>query len=221
MRTLAVGDIHGCSAALDALLNAVALEPDDTLITLGDYVDRGLDSPGVLDRLISLSRQYHVVCLRGNHDQMMLNARAGGEALQGWRMNGGDITEEAYGGLDAVPDAHWRFLQDQCLDIWETETHFFVHAGVYADIPLLEQPSYVLHWGRLDKAKPHESGKTMICGHDSQKNGLPLNLGFAVCLDTWAYGSGWLTCLDVATGYLWQANRAGHLRRMQLAAPSE
>ncbi len=219
MRTLAVGDIHGCSAALDALLNAVALEPDDTLVTLGDYVDRGFDSPGVLDRLISLSRQFHVVSLRGNHDQMMLDASAGGEAITGWRMNGGDTTENAYGGLDAVPDAHWRFLRDQCVDCWEMETHFFVHASVYADLPLTEQPPYVLHWGQIDKVRPHESGKTMVCGHASQKSGVPLNLGFAVCVDTWAYGNGWLTCLDVATGYIWQANRAGNLRRLHLVQP--
>ncbi len=219
MRVLAIGDIHGCSGALDTLLEAVALEPDDTIVTLGDCVDRGPDSPGVLDRLIALGEKFHVVALRGNHDQMMLDAQSGGEALAGWRINGGDTTEDAYGGLSAVPEAHWRFLRDHCVDYWETETHFFVHASVYADLPLFEQPTYVLHWGDLDKAKPHESGKTMVCGHASQKNGKPRNLGFAVCIDTSAYGDGWLSCLDVGTGYIWQANRAGHLRRLSLTPP--
>ena len=72
MRVLAIGDIHGCSGALDALLSAVAVQPDDTLVTLGDYVDRGPDSRGVLDRLIALCRSRYVVALRGNHDQMMV-----------------------------------------------------------------------------------------------------------------------------------------------------
>jgi serine/threonine protein phosphatase 1 len=52
----------------------------------------------------------------------------------------------------------------------------------------------------------------MICGHTSQKSGRPLNLGHAVCIDTWVYGRGWLTCLDVQTGKLWQANQAGETR---------
>ena len=219
MRVLAIGDIHGCSGALDALLSAVAVQPDDTLVTLGDYVDRGPDSRGVLDRLIALCRSRYVVALRGNHDQMMVQARDGGEALLNWRSSGGDTTETSYGGLGAVPAEHWRFIKDQCVDCWETETHIFAHASVYADLPLFEQPSYVLHWGRLDKAKPHESGKVMVCGHASQKDGVPLNLGFVVCIDTWAYGGGWLSCLDVTSGQVWQANQSGQQRQFWLESP--
>jgi serine/threonine protein phosphatase 1 len=75
MRTLAIGDIHGCLAALDDLLAAVAPQPDDLLVFLGDYVDRGPDSRGVLDRLIELCRTHRVVPLRGNHEMMMRYAR--------------------------------------------------------------------------------------------------------------------------------------------------
>lgn len=114
---------------------------------------------------------------------MMLQAEDGSEALMNWRSSGGEVTE-SYSGLEAVPAAHWRLIQDQCVDCWKTEMHFFVHASVYANVPLFEQPPYVLHWGRLVSAKPHESGKVMIYGHASQKDGLPLNLGFAVCIDT-------------------------------------
>jgi len=59
---------------------------------------------------------------------------------------------------------------------------------------------------------PHCSGKIMVCGHTSQKSGVPLNLGHAICIDTWAYGKGWLTCLDVISGRVWQANQAGQQR---------
>ena len=72
MRTLAIGDIHGCLTALKALLDFVAPAPDDRLITLGDYVDRGPDSHGVLDLMIDLHTQGRVIALRGNHEEMMI-----------------------------------------------------------------------------------------------------------------------------------------------------
>jgi serine/threonine protein phosphatase 1 len=52
----------------------------------------------------------------------------------------------------------------------------------------------------------------MICGHTSQKSGQPISLGYAICIDTWVYGKGWLTCLDVNSGEIWQANQKGQLR---------
>jgi serine/threonine protein phosphatase 1 len=217
MRILAIGDIHGCASALDTLLAAVAPAAGDTVVTLGDYVDRGLNSPGVLDRLLALGQDLHLVALRGNHDQMMLNARHDPQAFSEWREVGGAATLRAYGDLDAVPPAHWRFLETQCVDSWECETHFFVHAGVYADVPLWEQPKYVLYWQRFERVRPHESGKVMVCGHTSQKSGLPRNLGFAVCLDTYAYGGGWLSCLDIGSGQVWQADHNGHVRQLRLA----
>ena len=75
MRILAIGDIHGCSRAFDTLIDAVSPEPDDQIITLGDYVDRGPDSRGVLDRLVALHDGGRLIALRGNHDAMMLEAR--------------------------------------------------------------------------------------------------------------------------------------------------
>ena len=71
MRTLAIGDIHGCLTALDLLLARVEVRPDDRLIALGDYVDRGPDSRGVLDRVIKLHETGQLIALRGNHDAMM------------------------------------------------------------------------------------------------------------------------------------------------------
>ncbi len=216
-RILAIGDIHGCAGMLDTLLAAVVLSPDDTLITLGDYTDRGTDSRGALDRLIALGRHLHLVALRGNHDQMMLSARHDAQVRAEWLGVGGDATLRSYGGsLNAVPPAHWHFLEAQCVDLWECDTHFFVHGGVIPDLPLWDQPPYVLYWERFERPAPHGSGKVMVCGHTSQKSGLPRNLGHAVCLDTYAYGGGWLTCLDIGSGQVWQADNGGHVRRFPI-----
>ena len=217
MRTLAIGDIHGCLRALDLVVDMVQPQPDDVVVTLGDYVDRGPDSMGVLDRLIELRRQCQLVALRGNHDIMMLNARTDLAVFEDWLGSGGKQTMQSYGleprwaSLAAgVPPTHWRFLED-CRAYHETATHFFVHANAYPDIPLAEQPDHMLFWERLNPEllREHESGKIMMCGHSSQRSGKPLNLGYAVCIDTWVYGHGWLTCLDVRTGQYWQANQQG------------
>ncbi len=74
----------------------------------------------------------------------------------------------------------------------------------------------MLYWESFNYPACHESGKTMICGHTSQKSGLPLVTGHAVCIDTRAYGDGWLSCLQVETGVLRQANRQGQTREFWL-----
>ena len=76
-RTIAIGDIHGCSLALDTLLGAIRPRPEETIVTLGDYINRGPDTRGVIDRLIGLRRRCRLVPLLGNHDEMLLEARAG------------------------------------------------------------------------------------------------------------------------------------------------
>lgn len=213
MRTLAIGDIHGCLTALTTVLDAAGLSDEDRLITLGDYVDRGPDSRGVIDWLIERkSTVGNLVALRGNHDMMMLAARDG-QGVADWLSVGGEQTLASYGRLEDVPQAHWHFLKNRCRDYFELPRFFFVHANACYDMPLDEQPAYMLFWEQCYDSKPHQSGKTMICGHTAQKGGLPLNLGHAICIDTCVYGpSGWLTCLDVDSGEYWQANDRGQTR---------
>jgi serine/threonine protein phosphatase 1 len=221
VRHLAVGDIHGCFQALRALETAVPFAPDDVLVMLGDYVDRGPDSCAVLDWLIARGRQGNLIALRGNHEVMMLRAREGDEMLHEWLYCGGDAALASYshlgdeGRLVDVPDAHWQFLEET-RPWYETPTHFFVHANAYPECPLADQPHFMLYWEPFDDPGPHESGKVMVCGHTPQKSGRPRYLGHAVCIDTWAYGKGWLTCLDVATGRYWQANQRGEIREAWL-----
>lgn len=218
MRIIAIGDIHGCRRAFDTLLEAIDLRFGDTLITLGDYVDRGPDSRGVLDRLIALDsrRDISLVPILGNHDQMLLDARH--DPNSDWKQHYGRSTLASYGDaegeLSLIPEAHWAFLE-RCVEFYDrAPRHFFVHANCEADTPLDETPAYLLRWEKLDPARsrPHQSGKIMICGHTSQKSGQPLNLGHALCIDTWVYGAGWLTALDVGSGQIWMARQSGELK---------
>src|SRR5690349_5249734 len=84
MRVLAIGDIHGCSRALDSVLSAVQPQPEDRVITLGDYVDRGPDSAGVIERLLDLRRRCRLIPLKGNHELMVLAARKNAESEHEW-----------------------------------------------------------------------------------------------------------------------------------------
>jgi serine/threonine protein phosphatase 1 len=215
-RTIAIGDIHGCSAALDALIHAIGPRPEDVIVTLGDYINRGPDSRGVLDRLIALGRRCRLVPLLGNHDQMLLEARSGLHPTT-WIGMGGLATLDSYGPgreLSLIPEEHFEFL-GRCLDYHETESHIFVHANYFPDIPMVEQPVEMLRWESLRDITPgpYESGKTVIVGHTSQKGGEILDLGHLVCIDTYCHGGGWLTALEVNTGEVWQADREGGIRR--------
>jgi serine/threonine protein phosphatase 1 len=218
VRHLAIGDIHGCLTALKALERHVPFRPEDRIVTLGDYVDRGPDSRGVLDWLIERHGQGTLIPLIGNHELMMLSARHDPYALEAWLVSGGDAALASYGApgvpgrIEDVPKEHWAFLEEETHPWHEIETHFFVHANAYADCPLEEQPDSVLYWERFDGQPPHESGKVMVCGHTPQRSGRPLSIGHAICLDTAACRGGWLTCLDVKSGFYWQANQLGYTR---------
>src|SRR4051812_425707 len=221
-RVLAIGDIHGCSRAFDALLAAVAPGERDLIITLGDYVSRGLDSAGVIDRLVRLHAAGNLVALRGNHEEMMMRAREDRSELNFWKNCGGDAALISYapdggdGKLSDIPAEHWRFLDRVCIDYFEIDTHFFVHGGARTDLPLADQTPLVLRWETFNDPPPHMSGKVMVGGHTPQKSGRPRSIGHAVCIDTAAHDKGWLTCLDVRSGQYWQASERGETRRGSL-----
>jgi serine/threonine protein phosphatase 1 len=173
--------------------------------------------------LLYISRTHTLIPLRGNHDIMMVNARDGDDDYRKWIEVGGDATLRSYspfdgeaGTLKDVPEAHWQFLTEQLLPYYETDSHFFVHANAYPDLSLAEQPDFMLYWEQFNDPPIHRSGKTMICGHTSQKSGLPISNGHAVCIDTWACGQGWLSCLDVQSGMIWQARESGETRKLWL-----
>ena len=216
-RTIAIGDVHGCSLALAALIDTIDPDPEAVVVTLGDYINRGPDSRGVLELLIRLSKRCQLIPLLGNHDQILLEVRAGRCSTSSLLGMGGAATLDSYGPgriIDLIPDDHIAFLED-CRDSHETHTHIFVHANYDPNLPMDEQSAPVLRWESLRDVTPgpHVSGKTVITGHSSQKSGEILDLGYLKCIDTYCYGGGWLTAMEVDTGRTWQANRRGVLRR--------
>ena len=216
-RTIALGDIHGCSAALAAVIEAVNPQPDDTIIALGDYIDRGPDSHGVVEQLLALSERCQLIPLLGNHESLLLAVRHADEqeeAFDFWvRGCGGDATLDSYGGrLDRIPPAHWNFFAS-LRRFHETDTHLFVHANYRPHVALADQPDEVLLWSHLIKTPlPHISGKTAIVGHTPQPTGQILDAGHLVCIDTWCFGQGYLTAYDVHSREIWQADKKGRLR---------
>ena len=215
-RLIAIGDIHGCRAALDKLLEVIEPGPEDLIVTLGDYVDRGPDSRGVVDTLIDLGTRTRLVGLLGNHEEMMLDVIRGNEPHHNWLRYGGVETLESYGfdgDLDFLPTSHDRFF-DSLGDYFETDEFFFTHAAYDPFTPLRNQSTELLRWYSLNEGlpAPHESGKVAIVGHTANRDGEILDVGHLVCIDTFCYGGGWLTAIELGSRQVWQASPQGELR---------
>ena len=218
-RTIAIGDIHGCAVAFDTLLQAIAPARADTLITLGDYVDRGPNSSDVIEILNNLLPACNLVPLVGNHELMMMQALESRNSFEMWMQCGGDATLASYGNrLSNLPQHHRLFL-NHCLQFYETPTHFFVHANYDPVLPLAQQPVELCLWTHIVEhvPPPHSNGKIAIVGHTPQMDGEIRDLGHVKIIDTHCYGGQWLTALDVDSGQVWQATNEGQLRETHLA----
>lgn len=212
-RLFAIGDIHGCSTALRTLIDTIDPRPEDTVVTLGDYVDWGPDSRGVLELLIALSRRCHLIPLLGNHEEMLLAALDQRSELRYWQKFGGKETLNSYrhgAGTEAIPREHIRFLES-CGTFHETETHIFSHANYDPGLPMDRISGTKLRWEHLDpdSLRPHCSGKTVVVGHTPQPGGKVLDLGFLLGIDTDCCRGGWLTALDVDRRVAYRANDQG------------
>lgn len=213
-RIIAIGDIHGCSTALRALLDAIQPTPQDTIIGLGDFVDRGPDTRGVLDTMLDLEQRCQLVALRGNHEIMMMHSFEDYLQAPMWVQCGGLETLDSYGGApENVPVEHFRFLRNT-RRFYETDDYFFVHANYNPRLSLNEQPDELLFWEHISRTMPdaHRCGKTAVVGHTSQKEGEILDAGHLICLDTFCWGGQWLTAMEMPTRTVWQANEQGELR---------
>lgn len=211
-RAYAVGDVHGCLDRLQALRAAIAEDlaqrpvASATLIHLGDYVDRGPDSAGVLALLEDAPPPAGitaVVNLMGNHEAMMLAAIAGwqGSSAAHWMMNGGEATLRSF-GLDhtfdpavwaaRLPPARLAFLRGLTM-MHRLGGYVFVHAGIRPGIPLARQSEEDLLWIRepfLSSSEPFEA--VVVHGHTPilQPVVRPNRIG----IDTGAVMGGDLTC---------------------------
>lgn len=134
MRRFAISDIHGCALTFNALLEKIQLTKDDHLYLLGDYIDRGSDSRGVITKILELKKEgYQVTSLLGNHEWMLLNSINDYKKFDNWMKNGGSITLDSYKILDndyikKIPYDHLEFFRS--LEYYvELEDYYLVHAG--------------------------------------------------------------------------------------------
>jgi serine/threonine protein phosphatase 1 len=179
MARYAVGDVHGCLQTLQALLDAIGPGSGDTLLFLGDYIDRGPDSKGVIDLLMALPHSgVETICLKGNHEVLMLDAfhAAAPTALERWVKNGGAETLASFGlttqTLQHLPGEYLQWVEQ--LPILHQDGDFLcVHAGLdlKAANPLAPNETSML-WIRnwLDEAEMLRRlpGLTVLHGHTPQ-----------------------------------------------------
>ena len=215
-RTIAIGDIHGCATALKALVAAIDLAESDTLVMLGDAIDRGPNSSQVIEQLIEINESCQLVPILGNHEQMMLDSVENRIPLQDWLIHGGAETLDSYSkdaALSAIPENHLEFIRSWG-DYHETDEFFFVHGNYLPEKPLKSQPWEEMRWRSLKFGlpAPHQSGKIAILGHTSNKQGEIVDEGHLICIDTYCHGGGWLSALEPASGQVWQADNEGRLR---------
>ena len=206
-KIFAIGDIHGCAAKLSLLLKRLPFDPArDTLVFLGDYLDRGPQVKEALEQICRLRREgVHIVPLMGNHEYLLLEYhKTGDQALLPYlRGLGLGNTLESYGGaslaqltsLAFLPPEHRAFL-DSLLPYWETEEYIFVHAGLRHDQPLAEQDISDLCEIREPFLNAEiDYGKQVIFGHSSFAT--PLVTPYRIGIDTGAVYGNFLTALKL------------------------
>ena len=223
----AVGDVHGELEKLEALLARLPLRAGDRFVFCGDYVDRGPDSHGVVERLIELSNVHPCIFLMGNHESMFLDflgwkgrAYFAGDAFLA---NGGARTLASYGYFDAeapspasfrLPPAHEAFYRS--LRLWHLEGDYvFVHAGLGpaqlatgdVDFALRRARPEDLLWRRDTHEMPHALGRTIVHGHTPAADlGVRENLPFSIGIDTGAAFGGPLTAIRLPDETIFQSD---------------
>ncbi len=204
-KIFAIGDIHGCLEMLRELIGLIRADPAlDTLIFIGDYIDRLGKGPDVIDYILDLKTRYtNLICLCGNHEVMLLNYLAG-EDEDLYLSNGGLATLAAYGisQMDTpderrakIPTKHLRFLKS-LLPYYETEEFIFVHAGLLPGFPLAGQSIHDLIWVRYDFIESDfDFGKRIVFGHTHMRE--PLVMANKIGIDTGAVFGGKLTAVEL------------------------
>lgn len=221
-RLIAIGDVHGELAPLLTLLDVINPTQEDTLVFMGDYIDRGKQSYEVIQTIIDLmaNSPAKIIALKGNHEDMMIKGLIVDNRDQemwqyNWFNNGGFDTLDSYTAnahkhtpndfekykFNTIPDSHVEFLLN--LDnYYETDNHIFCHATPYDTDNMDEQTDDALFWKRPNKADKlngyyHKSGKLMVNGH-TPIGSKPNLLGKLLLIDTGiAYPDGRLTAFDV------------------------
>lgn len=215
-RIAVFGDLHGCAAELNVLLDFLAPTAEDTIVFLGDYIDRGPDSKAVIDRLLRLEVQAgRCVFLKGNHEDMFL-AFAGQRGRYGdaFLYNGGGTTLQSYGlegraGLElwnALPNDHRTFFQRLVLQ-YRVGDYLCVHAGLNPQRPWDDQDEEDMLWIRHDWIRAtHSYGLTVLFGHTPMR--VPfVHWPYKIGLDTGLVYGNCLTCFVLPEQKFWQVRR--------------
>jgi serine/threonine protein phosphatase 1 len=198
-RIFIVGDIHGCLNPLKTLMETIDWRPDqDRLIFIGDYIDRGENSKGVVDYILELmNRSSLIQCLKGNHEDMLLNYFNNGD-IGTYLYNGGRTTLTSYtksNGDVYFPSDHISFFQS-LLTLIELDDYYVVHAGLQPGVDIHKQTLRDLLWIRDPFIfSDYDFGKKVIFGHTPFS--APLVMETKIGLDTGAVYGNRLTCLEL------------------------
>jgi serine/threonine protein phosphatase 1 len=224
-RVYAIGDIHGRRDCLDTLLGQIDADDakrgraDTALVLLGDLIDRGADSRGVVERAMHIAKSPKTILLMGNHEEILIRAWEGDRKAAGlFHRVGGRETLLSYGVTDAaydecdlgdladliarhVPVEHIAFLRNS-IDQWQCGDYLFVHAGIRPGLPLDEQRATDLRWIRREFLDdPRDHGVMVVHGHSITEDvdHQPNRIG----IDTGAFASGKLTALGIEGTETW------------------
>lgn len=241
MATYVIGDIHGRLKLLDQLIENVPWNVErDNIVFLGDLIDRGSESPGVVARVMSLAKANpNTIVLRGNHEQMLLDCLDYGDLQWLIPENGGLATLTSYGfnlielqdvSDIKIPDEHVEFFRSLAF-FHEDEQAIYVHAGLVPGEHPSQTDSDVLIWTRdLDFYKGYD-GKLCFFGHTptqylpregrKRKFGIYIH-GSCIGIDTSGDAESPLSCIQVETFTLYQAHPSGvtEVERLRAQKPA-
>ncbi len=201
-KIFAIGDIHGCYDKLVALLEKINVNFEkDTLVFIGDYVDRGPKPFETVALLVELQKQHeNIFFLKGNHEHMLENYLSGTDRFT-YLVNGGQKTLDSYlehkqkPGDFPIPQSHLDFFKSLIL-YYETESYLFVHAGLRKKIPVDQQDEHDLLWIRSEFIKSdYDFGKQVVFGHTPFSK--PLVQPNKIGIDTGAVYGHELTCVQL------------------------
>lgn len=227
-RTIVTGDIHGAVKALTQLLERVALQPDDRLIFLGDYVDGWSQSAAVIDLLIALDKGYDCIFIRGNHDIWCEEWLAGATPNKIWLFNGGAATVASYENVDDERKMqHLEFFSRMRNYYVDEHNRLFIHAGFSSmHGPEREPYSSNFSWDRtlwemalcMDKQIQKDAVfypkrlllyNEIYIGHTPTINyGIttPMNAANVWNVDTGAAFNGAIAAMDIDSKKFWQSD---------------
>jgi serine/threonine protein phosphatase 1 len=201
--TFAIGDIHGEVTLLRHLMNTLPVELGDTLVFLGDYLDRGEDSAATFDELIGLAEAYHCIFLRGNHEDAWLAEWTGSSFTRQPTIGGARKAWKDFGGQPPFELGRW--LEQTRID-FEDPYAYYVHAGVVPGQPFTRTPALQKLWGAGGFLETnYDWGKPVVFGHWHMPE--PLLQPNKIGLDTHAFETGVLSAIRLPDRTVFQARR--------------